>query len=180
MAIHESSPSGPASEKLRRECKQYVRTNFYTDVLPGNCKVGVRCEDLESMTFPDESFDLTITQDVFEHVMTPAKAFAEIARTLRPGGAHVFTVPYYLRQTRTRAMRGPEGIVYLAEKDYHMNPIDANGSLVVTEWGTDICDCIYESSRLTTTIYQIRDRRLGLDGEFLEVFVSRKGHGRSP
>lgn len=178
MAIHESSASGPASEKLRRECKQYVRTNFYGDVLPGSYKAGIRCEDLEHMTFADESFDLVITQDVLEHVLTPANAFAEIARTLRPGGAHVFTVPYYLRQTRTRAMSSPEGIVYLAEKDYHLNPISEKGALVVTEWGIDICDYIYETSRLTTTIYQIRDPRLGLDGEFLEVFVSRKGHGR--
>jgi len=43
----------------------------------------------------DESFDLVITLDVFEHVLRPAKAFAEIARTLKPGGAHIYTVPYY-------------------------------------------------------------------------------------
>ena len=44
------------------------------------------------MTFENESFDLFITQDVFEHVMTPNKAFKEIERVLKPGGAHVFTV----------------------------------------------------------------------------------------
>ena len=44
------------------------------------------------MTFQNESFDLFITQDVFEHVMEPNKAFKEIERVLKPGGAHVFTV----------------------------------------------------------------------------------------
>ncbi len=32
-----------------------------------------------------------LTQDVFEHLFDPAAAFREIARTLQPGGAHVFT-----------------------------------------------------------------------------------------
>src|SRR6266498_762932 len=83
MAIHESSASGPASEKLRRECKHYVRTNFYGDVEPGGYRKGIRCENLERMTFADASFDLVITQDVLEHVLTPADAFAEIGRILR-------------------------------------------------------------------------------------------------
>jgi len=39
----------------------------------------------------DESFDLVITQDFFEHVLRPAK---EIARTLKSGGAHIYAVPY--------------------------------------------------------------------------------------
>ena len=47
---------------------------------------GVRCENLEELTFPDESIDLHISQDVMEHVFQPKRAFAEIARTLRPGG----------------------------------------------------------------------------------------------
>lgn len=174
MLIHESSPSGPASQKLRKECKQYVCSNFYDDIPPGTYKKGVRCENLEAMTFPDASFDLVITQDVLEHVMTPAKAFAEIARTLRAGGSHIFTVPYYQKKTLTRALETSEGILYLAEKDYHLNPIDEKGSLVVTERGTDICDHIYASSGMTTTIYHIRDPWLGLDGAFLEVCVSTK------
>jgi len=42
------------------------------------------------------AFDLVITQDFFEHVLRPAKAFAEIARTLKPGGALIYAVPYDL------------------------------------------------------------------------------------
>jgi hypothetical protein len=43
-----------------------------------NRRMASGSEDLEALTFPDESFDLVITQDVFEHVLRPAKAFAEI------------------------------------------------------------------------------------------------------
>src|SRR5271168_4344709 len=93
--IHESSPGGPASTKLARECHHYTPSHFFPDVAPGGFKNGVRCENLEEQTFADASFDLVVTSDVFEHVLDPARGFSEIARTLRPGGAHVFTVPWY-------------------------------------------------------------------------------------
>jgi hypothetical protein len=58
--------------------------------------------------------------------------------------------------------------------DYHGNPIDAAGSLVVTEWGDELCDFVFRSSRMTTAIYNFFDPRFGLKGEFLDVLISRK------
>jgi SAM-dependent methyltransferase len=125
--------------------------------------------------FPDASFDLVITQDVFEQVLNPTREFREIARILRPAGVHLFTVPFYrARQTLVRAVSSDEGIRHLEEPDYHGNPIDPEGSLVVTEWGDDLPEHIFRSSGMLTTILETRDRTLGLEGEFLEVFVSRK------
>ena len=37
-------------------------------------------------TIPDESFDLVVSSDVFEHVERPWLAAAEIGRILKPGG----------------------------------------------------------------------------------------------
>lgn len=93
LTIHESSPGSPSSDKIRRECAHYVETQFFPDASPGEVRQGFRCENLEHQTFGDGAFDLVITQDVFEHVLHPAQAFSEIARTLRPGGSHVFTAP---------------------------------------------------------------------------------------
>ena len=175
LTIHESSPGGAASQKLQAECKQYLPTHFWPGVAPGQSKYGVRSEDLERLTFPDESFDLVVTQDVFEHVLQPGKAFAEVARTLKPGGAHLFTVPTYPgRQSVVRAEPGLEGTRHLLPEAYHGNPISDEGSLVVTDWGDDLVDYVYEHSGLTTTVNLVRDRRLGLDGTMLKVFVSRK------
>jgi SAM-dependent methyltransferase len=131
---------------------------------------------LEKQTFPDACFDLVVTGDVFEHVLDPAPAFSEIARTLRPGGAHVFTVPWYWwKQTLVRARRNDDGTtMYLEAPEYHGNPIDEGGSLVVTEWGPDLCDFIFRASGLTTSAILIRDMKLGLAGEFCEVFISAK------
>ncbi|MBI5885215.1 MAG: class I SAM-dependent methyltransferase [Deltaproteobacteria bacterium] len=173
--IHESSPSGPASAKLQRECKDYTPPHFWPNVKPGDSKYGIRCENLEQMTFADNTFDLMITQDVMEHILNPVKSFSDIARILKPGGAHVFTVPYYYwKPTLIRAVETPDGIKYLEEKQFHGNPVDKEGSLVVTEWGPDFVDRIYRESKMTTAIYHIKDRSLGIDGKFLEVFVSRK------
>jgi hypothetical protein len=58
--------------------------------------------------------------------------------------------------------------------DYHKNPIDKSGSLVVTEWGFDLCDFIFKTSGMTTTVFNIESSQMGIIGEFWEVFLSRK------
>lgn len=177
LAIHESSPGGASSEKLARECRRIVQSHYYPGQPLGSMKDGFRCEDLEQQTFADASFDLVITQDVFEHIPDPTRGFAEIARTLKPGGAHVFTVPwFYWKPTLVRAAKDADGnIVHLEKPDYHGNPIDVEGgSLVTAEWGWDLPDFIYRVSGLTTTAIRNVDPSRGIEGEFLEVFISRK------
>ena len=176
LRIHESSPGGPSSDKIKRECKNYVASQFFSHVARGQLEDGQQSEDLEELTFEDESFDLVITQDVFEHVLRPEKAFAEIARTLRPGGAHVYTVPYYRgKKTVVRAEPdGNGGIRHVMKPEYHGNPIDAAGALVITEWGDELCDFVFRSSGMTTTIFNFFNPRFGLAGEFMDVLISRK------
>lgn len=175
MAIHESSPGGISSDKLARECRNYVPSHFYPDVPSGEYKAAIRSENLECMTFTDESFDLVITQDVFEHVLNPARAFAEVARILKPGGAHVFTVPYFSwKPTLVRAAPSADGIKYLEPPDYHGNPIDASGSLVITEWGPELLDVIRANGGMSTDVHSLHDTAMGLEAQFLDVFVSTK------
>jgi SAM-dependent methyltransferase len=172
--MYESSPCGASSRKLQKECEHYVPSQFYSDVQLGACKRGFRCENLEKMTFADGSFDLVITQDVFEHVLNPAPAFREIARVLKPGGAHIFTVPLYKgKKTVVRAIGKGNEIQYFQEPMYHGNPVDKKGSLVVTDWGDDMFDFIKANSGMVTEIFSFRDASFGLEAEFLDVFVSR-------
>ena len=44
--------------------------------------------------FPDESFDMVFSNQVFEHILYPRKVIAEIARVLRPGGCFVGSVSH--------------------------------------------------------------------------------------
>ena len=179
LKVHESSPCGRGvSVKLQLECADYIASHFYPDFPRGTTHPhGFRCEDLESLSFGDESFDLVITQDVMEHVLNPNRAFAEIARTLKSGGAHISTVPLVnkARPSQARAKRGEDGsIVYLCTPEYHGNPIDPNGSLVCMDWGYDICDFIFKTSGLYTTMVYIDDISRGIRAEYIEVLISKK------
>jgi ubiquinone/menaquinone biosynthesis C-methylase UbiE len=90
-----------------KECPKYIPTYFFPNIPLGSFQNGFRCEDLENLTFEDQSIDLHITQDVFEHVFDPGKAFREIARTLMPGGAQIFTAPLVNnnKSSRRRALQ---------------------------------------------------------------------------
>ena len=137
----------------------------------------MRCENLEALSFPDGSLDLQVSQDVMEHVLNPERAFREIARVLKPGGAHVFTVPLVRkhRDTVPRVRQRPDGsLEHLLEPQYHDNPVSDMGSLVATDWGYDICGFIHRVSGLTTTMIVIDDLSKGIRAEYIEVLVSRK------
>lgn len=56
---------------------------------------GTTNQNLERLTFPDESFDIVITSDVMEHVRLEADAHREIRRVLKRGGVYLFTVPHF-------------------------------------------------------------------------------------
>lgn len=175
LTIHESSPSGATYKKFTSDCQGYLASQFFPDIALGTICSGFRNEDLARQTFDDEVFDLVLTQDVLEHLLDPVQSLKEISRTLKPGGAHIFTVPWYSWQdTKIRAIQDNGEIVYLEEPDYHVNPVDDEGSLVVTEWGRDLIDTIFTSTGMTTTIFHIHDRKKGIEAEFIEVFVSRK------
>jgi hypothetical protein len=89
---------------------------------------------------------------------------------LRPGGAHVFTVPIFQRA---------ETVVRVAEDGTELMPADYHDgtegkSLVVREWGRDITDYIGWASAVTSEVHRPESRRHGIEGEHLEVVVSRK------
>jgi len=175
LSMHESSPDGASSVFLEEHCGSYSASHYFPEISPGETHQGHRCENLECLTFEPESFDVFVTQDVMEHVVNPEAAFAEIARVLKPGGRHVFTVPvYWGKSTRVRARMISDEMEYLEPPDYHSNPVDSSGSLVVTEWGDDLCSVIETCSGLTTEATGYSDRSSGLDGKFLDVLVSSK------
>jgi SAM-dependent methyltransferase len=179
LSIHESSPvlGRGANRRLTKEAPAYVASHYYAGAAPGNIVNGIRCEDLEHLTFDNESFDLHITQDVFEHLFNPAAAFREIARTLRPSGAHVFTTPLVRKNEPTRfcASLAPDGtVIHLVEPEYHGNPISSEGSLVTVNWGYDITNFIFETSGLFTEMVLLDIPEYGIRAEYLEVLITRK------
>jgi hypothetical protein len=103
--------------------------------------------------------------------------FREIARTLKPGGAHVFTTPLVNKDkpSKLRARIGEDGqISHVEPPVYHGNPISDKGSLVTVDWGYDICQSIFESCGLFTHLVYIDDLSRGIRAEYIEVLVTLK------
>ena len=180
LKIHESSPvQRGTSLKLKLECPHYSASQYFPTIAEGSQHPasGVRCENLERLSFPDRSFDLFITQDVMEHIFNPEAAFKEIARVLKPGGAHIFTVPLVNKQNQSErwASLGPNGeIIHHHEPEYHGNPVDPQGSLVTMHWGYDIASFISENANMPTVIVMIDNIDLGIRAELIDVLVSWK------
>ena len=172
-SIHESSPS---NDFISRHSRKYSRSFFFDDVARGQEPGGDRCEDLEQLTFHDHTFELFVTQDVLEHVLRPDRAVRQIMRVLKPGGAHVFTAPKHrnLAETRPRVTVEEGQTVHHLEPEYHGNPIGDGRALVTWDYGDDFELYLWRWCGYPTITYVTRDRSHGLDGEYLEVFVTRK------
>jgi len=108
----------------------------------GDVVNGIRHEDVENLSFEDRSIDLIISNDVFEHVPEPKKAFAECARVLSSGGEMLATIPFHSQnaksEVRARLVKGK--LESLLPDQFHGNPVSAEGSLVFTDFGWDILD----------------------------------------
>ena len=120
------------------KARSYTRSFYRGNVAPGTVREdGVVCQDITRLTYGDESLDLIVSSDVLEHVPDVLAAFRESARVLRPGGAHVFTVPP-LAATAQRAKIEDGQIVHLAPPEYHWDPLDPEGVLAFWDFGLDL------------------------------------------
>ncbi len=175
LSIHESSPFGAVSEKLKEGCSRYIPTFYFPGVASGSYKNNYRCENLERQSFDNDSFDVVITQDVLEHVSSPQLVFQEIHRTLKRGGKHIFTVPRDgSKPTMPRVKFNGAEIIHLKDPEYHGNPIDNKGSLVITDWGNDMCDLIYQWTGMTTEVATLEANAAENTVDMVEVFLSSK------
>jgi SAM-dependent methyltransferase len=145
---------------------------------------GIRHEDAENMSFVVDKFDLILSNDVFEHVPNPAKAFAECARVLKPGGIMLATMPFHADQeiSITRALVKNGKLENLLPAVYHGNPLSKDGSLVFTDFGWDVLDSIKSSGFSEVAIGIYGSEELGHLGGGQIIFeakfrVNTKGIG---
>jgi SAM-dependent methyltransferase len=180
LRIHESSPADRGGSKVMKEnCKNYVASHYLPGEKWGSVKGGLRVENLESQTFRNEEFDVVITQDVFEHLNRPNLAAAEIARTLKVGGVHIFSAPTHKEELRShrRSVVFEDGSVDFLTypPEYHGNPTDpAAGSLVTWRYGYDFYELLRAWSGCDVEVRRFHDHRYGIIGEFTEIYIMKK------
>jgi SAM-dependent methyltransferase len=140
LAIYEPGIIGPF-RKYFNKLKKYENSYYWPNINPGESHNNVVCQDLENLTYTDNTFDMVITSDILEHVRHPSIAFGEIFRVLKPGGCHIFTVPILwplTQNTLTRVDTSTNEDVHIVPPHYHSSPVDKDGSLVYTDFGMDI------------------------------------------
>lgn len=103
---------------------------------------GIRHEDAAALSLSDQSTDIIVSNDVFEHVPFPERSFSECLRALRTGGVMLMTIPF-AGDTQASVMRAEmkNGVIdHLLPPEYHGNPVSEEGSLVFTCYGWDVLD----------------------------------------
>ena len=68
------------------------------DEIPDGVAFAAINGDATALPFPDASFERVIASEVVEHITDDGRAFAELARVLRPGGMLAVTVPARLAE----------------------------------------------------------------------------------
>jgi SAM-dependent methyltransferase len=99
---------------------------------------GIRNEDATNLSFESGCFSVILSFDVFEHIYQYKLAFQECYRTLKSGGALIFTVPFNVNSNENieRAIIDDDGHVeHLLPPEYHGDPMSKEGVLCFRHYG---------------------------------------------
>lgn len=172
--IYELSSRGPFFSFLHKRASHLTYSEYFDDVTPGSYKGAVQCQDVQELTYANESFDLCTCTEVFEHVPDDIKGFSQIYRVLKPGGLFLFTVPLSDRkQTVERARLNGGKLIYLERAEYHDDHILGVGNvLCFRNYGLDIVERLTQAGFKNTEIILVKaPTRWGYDRR---VVVARK------
>lgn len=133
----------------------------------------VFCQNLESLTFDSESFDVVITEDVFEHVRDHIKGFKSVHRVLKTNGIHIFTIPFnFDKPTLVRVKTSGDEDIQLLPPEYHGDNIRGK-ILAYRTFGYDMFSQLEEIGFSTTVDFSAyKDLKTGIVDSF--VFISKK------
>ena len=172
LSWYNTGIAGPVCAALR-QLPNYVESTYWPDDVADTDRRGIRHEDLQALSFDDDTFDVVTSSHVLEHVAEPAHAFSELFRVVRPGGRLIFSIPISWPPPHTSIRRAHvEGntIVHDLPAMYHDAP-DGEPSLVFTDFGSDVLESLADAGFIAS------QRRPHLGVQFAQrdsVFVAIK------
>jgi SAM-dependent methyltransferase len=142
FTVYETAAYSIFRSKSIKNIKNYIVSEYFDNAAFGSYVDGIRNENLECLSFSDNSFDVVVNSDVLEHVSNLDKALSEIKRVLKPGGYHVFTLPvdYELGRTVERARIVNGKVEHLKKPVMHGDTIRGEGILAFRDFGSDVLD----------------------------------------
>ena len=153
--------------------KHYMASDYFgPDHASGDIVEGRMHQDLMCLSFDDKSIDMVISSDVFEHIPDPYRAHKEVYRVLKPGGRHVFTVPFYQTEfvDETRTFVDLKGnTVFTRDPIYHGDPMRDQGALVHRIFSLEMLVNLGKIG-FRTNMYKLYRPSLGIVGSNALVF----------
>jgi hypothetical protein len=176
VGIYNTEANGPLHQALHAHPK-YECSEYWGDKAEfGEIVDGTRNEDLQALSFASASFDVVLSSDVLEHMPQPYQAHSEIYRVLKPGGRHIFTVPYgeALIRDNVRASLVDGKVIHHHEAMYHGDPVrPGEGILVWTIFGLEMLVRLNEIG-FETEFWRLQEPSVGIIGPGADVFIARK------
>jgi SAM-dependent methyltransferase len=172
LDVCELSAAGPLVRWLQPRVPSLKTSEYFPDTLPGTERGGVTCQDVQSLTYADETFDVCTSTEVFEHFENDVAGFCEMFRVLRPGGRLIFTVPLDLNHRtveRTEMRAGHRVNVLPAE--YHADRYRGRRVFCFRNYGADLAD---RQSKVGFDNVDLRRPRQDMFGYARSVVVARK------
>ena len=169
IRVLESSARGPVPMMLKEKVDYYA-----TEYDPAKIAAGTHPReyaDFQKLHYTDNTFDLVIASDVFEHVRDDRSGYREIFRVLKEGGTLVLTVPYEHERMETIRRVDTSGAedLHLLEPEYHGG---GGHTLTYRNYGRDLLPLLQSSGYAVTRVV-VDLPAWGITGQ--SVFVARKG-----
>jgi SAM-dependent methyltransferase len=176
VVVYNTESSGAVHAAMHDSARYHCSEYFGPEFKSGELVNGVRHEDLQNLSFDDNALDLILSSDVLEHMPAPYKAHAEIFRTLKRGGKHIFTVPYD-PSSPTDDCRAElhEGEVRLLKPAlYHGDPVRPDeGVLVWFIFGREMTQLL-RAIGFEVDVLLLHAPKKGIIGDGAIVFVATK------
>ncbi|KAL4423861.1 hypothetical protein ABPG75_001162 [Micractinium tetrahymenae] len=176
LSIYHTQCSGVLHNMLS-SAMGYVCSEFVSaELAPGTVVRGVRHEDLQRTSFADNTFDLVISSEMMSRVASPYQAHYEVKRILKPGGSHVFTVPFspsdYHDDIRASVEEGR--LVHHVEPPiYTGDSLHPKGVLLFTIFGKEMVDKVCMLG-YNVTAHHLHHGAHGIIGNNAWVFITTK------
>jgi SAM-dependent methyltransferase len=176
--IYATEQATPLFRYLRKHFPLLVGSEFLqTGALHQPKYAELRHEDLTRLSFPSESFDVVLSFDVLEHIPNYERAFAECARTLKPEGKMLFSVPFDVNSSanQIRAKVQPNGnIEHLQPPEYHCDPRNPEGCLSFQRFGWEMLEQMKAAGFSEASALSYYSREYGyLGGEQMQFLAEK-------